>query len=69
MYCGQKLGEDFAKFCGLLRIYELYKFADCQSFEIRDKQIKLLSYLLLTLVGIISKISEQFIVILIRNNL
>ena len=21
---GQKLGEDFAKFCGLLRIYELY---------------------------------------------
>ena len=24
MYCGQKLGEDFSKFCGLLRIYELY---------------------------------------------
>ena len=24
MYCSQKLGEDFAKFCGLLRIYELY---------------------------------------------
>ena len=24
MYCCQKLGEDFAKFCGLLRIYELY---------------------------------------------
>ena len=23
IYCGQKLGEDFAKFCGLLRIYEL----------------------------------------------
>ena len=23
MYCSQKLGEDFAKFCGLLRIYEL----------------------------------------------
>ena len=23
---GQKLGEDFAKFCGLLRIYELYQF-------------------------------------------
>ena len=22
-YCSQKLGEDFAKFCGLLRIYEL----------------------------------------------
>ena len=22
----QKLGEDFAKFCGLLRIYELYEF-------------------------------------------
>ena len=22
---GQKLGEDFAKFCGLLRIYELYQ--------------------------------------------
>ena len=24
---GQKLGEDFAKFCGLLRIYELYNFS------------------------------------------
>ena len=23
-YIGQKYGEDFAKFCGLLRIYELY---------------------------------------------
>ena len=23
MYCSQKLGVDFAKFCGLLRIYEL----------------------------------------------
>ena len=23
MYCSQKLGEDFAKFCGILRIYEL----------------------------------------------
>ena len=26
MYCSQKLGEDFAKFCGLLRISELYYF-------------------------------------------
>ena len=25
-YIGQKLGEDFAKFCGLLRIYELYQW-------------------------------------------
>ena len=25
MYCRQNLGEVFAKFCGLLRIYELYK--------------------------------------------
>jgi hypothetical protein len=25
MYCSQTLGEDFAKFCGLLRIYELYQ--------------------------------------------
>ena len=24
MYCSQKLWKDFAKFCGLLRIYELY---------------------------------------------
>ena len=24
MYCSQKVGEDFAKFCGLLRIHELY---------------------------------------------
>ena len=26
MYCSQTLGEDFAKFCGLLRIYELYLY-------------------------------------------
>ena len=26
MYCSQKLVEDFAKFCGLLRLYELYIF-------------------------------------------
>ena len=26
MYCSQQQGEDFAKFCGLLRIYELYYF-------------------------------------------
>ena len=25
MYCSQKLGEDFAKFLGLLRLYELYE--------------------------------------------
>ena len=25
MFCSQKLGEDFEKFCGLLRIYELYE--------------------------------------------
>ena len=25
-YIKQKLGEDFAKFCGLLRIYELYYY-------------------------------------------
>ena len=24
IYCSQKLGEDFANFCGLLRLYELY---------------------------------------------
>ena len=27
MYCSQKLGEDFANFCGLLRLYELYRCA------------------------------------------
>ena len=27
MYCSQKSGEDFAKFCGLLKIYELYNCA------------------------------------------
>ena len=32
-----------------------YKFADCQSFEICDKQIKLLSYLLLTLLCTLEK--------------
>ena len=29
---GQKLGEDFAKFCGLLRIYELYYKKSHQKF-------------------------------------
>ena len=34
MYCSQKLGEDFAKFCGLLRIYELYYGnMGCQVFK------------------------------------
>ena len=27
----QKLGKDFAKFCGLLRIYELYQVNDCSN--------------------------------------
>ena len=27
IYCSQKLGEDISKFCGLLRIYELYSKA------------------------------------------
>ena len=31
MYCSQKLGEDFAKFCGLLRIFELYQ---CNFFSL-----------------------------------
>ena len=31
---GQKLGEDFAKFCGLLRIYELYSQGICLSYNI-----------------------------------
>ena len=25
MYCSQKWGEDFAKICGILRVYELHK--------------------------------------------
>ena len=29
MYCSQKLGEDFAKSYGLLRIYELYHRKFC----------------------------------------
>ena len=29
----QKLGEDFAKFCGLLRIYELYLEKICTCFQ------------------------------------
>ena len=32
MYCSQKLGEDFAKFCGLLRIYELQQKIYCLKF-------------------------------------
>ena len=31
MYCSQKWGEDFAKLCGLLRIYELYHSVECWS--------------------------------------
>ena len=36
----QKLGEDFAKFCGLLRIYELYYLNDpnWNGFKSRHKQ-------------------------------
>ena len=34
MYCSQKLGEDFAKFCGLLRIYKLYHtFAHSKTYK------------------------------------
>ena len=33
-YIGQKQGEDFAKFCGLLRIYELYSQGICLSYNI-----------------------------------
>ena len=29
----QKLGEDFAKFCGLLRIYELQKYRGQQTIR------------------------------------
>ena len=25
MYCSQKKGEDFSKFCGLLKLYEIYE--------------------------------------------
>ena len=34
-YIGKKKGEDFAKFCGLLRVYELYK--NCTRNCIRNK--------------------------------
>ena len=33
----QKLGEDFAKFCGLLRIYELYNETDFLLLTCVDK--------------------------------
>ena len=33
MHCSQKLGEDFAKFCGLLRIYELYRKSVAADFR------------------------------------
>ena len=36
----QKLGEDFAKFCGLLRIYELYILSLFQIYQEFDKMIK-----------------------------
>ena len=36
MYCNQKLGEDFAKFFGLLRIYELNLL-----FGVLDNQLSL----------------------------
>ena len=29
-YIGQTIGGDFAKFCGLLRIYELYRSAQTE---------------------------------------
>ena len=39
---GQKLGEDFAKFCGLLRIYELYFPVYCYHEEIWKSNIMFL---------------------------
>ena len=47
MYCSQKLGEDVAKFCCLLRMYELYVFwwADCQRLilgkDVKERRLKL----------------------------
>ena len=40
MYCSQKRGGDFAKFCGLLRIYELYeqKIALCRFWLTKFRQ-------------------------------
>ena len=43
-YIGQKKGEYFAKFCGLLRIYELYNvnsnyIARRMKMEIREYQL------------------------------
>ena len=35
MYCSQKLGGDFAKICGLLRIYELYKILEIRTINDR----------------------------------
>ena len=51
-------------FLQLIKVWKIqliwYKFADCQSFEIREPQIKLLSYLLLTLwVVIFSSIDKN----------
>ena len=45
MYCSQKKGEDFARFCGLLRIYELYLASAVQS-ERRFLNWRLLAYYL-----------------------
>ena len=38
MYCSQKLGEDFAKLCGLLRIYELYDEITLGSIQVLRHQ-------------------------------
>ena len=47
MYCSQKLGEDFAKFCDLLRIYELYHYwhSGRLSYEIMIMQSMMFSTL------------------------
>ena len=35
----QKQGEDFAKFCGLLRIYELYKWKSFDNQSMMEKSL------------------------------
>ena len=44
MSCGQKLGEDFAEVCGLLRIYELYS-KNYKFFQVAEDKLDIPSLL------------------------
>ena len=62
MHCSQKLGEDFAKVCGLLRIYELYAYLILQNnttYILIKRQNTEEKSTVLTITGLIPKFGQN----------